>query len=436
MGKKIIIAAMALIAVAVGLIIFISNRNSVTTDDKIAQASKYFEMMDYDKTIAIYNEILAADSSCEEAYIGLADAYTAKDNKDKAIEILERGVEAIGNNGKIADKIFELSDPKLLSGLDDNSSITALSESDTTTQIITEAVTTAVPETTTVTTTVPETTTEETTTTPETTTVTTTEETTTTPETTTVTTTEATTRATTVVTEKPTISVPNFIGISKEEAFKIADSKNIMLIFEHEKNDTYPNGVVFYQSSREGTMVAPSTPVYAYVCVNDQEYVSEDMQLVHDLYTEIEKWSNDNSDRISNLYLNEDTNTIVLSVSSFKRFFLPEDIVTAFRKCKNTKLEIIYSEFTLSINSSNVKSNAKLNLSSEYRGSNERAFFDISDGADDCTITVTLTACEIDSNDLKNMKLYDPKDKKSAIRLNADEQPVFTINAGGTYKIK
>lgn len=436
MGKKIIIAAMALIAVAVGLIIFISNRNSVTTDDKIAQASKYFEMMDYDKTIAIYNEILAADSLCEEAYIGLADAYTAKDNKDKAIEILERGVEAIGNNEKIADKIFELSDSKLLSGLDDDSSITELSEADTTTQIITEAVTTPISEATTVTTTVPETTTEETTTTPETTTVTTTEETTTTPETTTVTTTEATTRATTAVTEKPTIVVPNFIGISKEEAFKIADSQNIMLIFEYEKNDTYPNGVVFYQSSREGTMVAPSTPVYAYVCVNDKEYISDEMQLVRDFYSETEKWANNNSDKISKIHLNEKTNTVVLYLNSAKRFVLPEDVVTYFRKCENAKLEIVYSEFTLSINSSSVKSDARLNLTSEYSGNTEKAVFDISDGADNCVITVTLTGCEINSNDLKNMKLYNPKDKKSTFKLNIDEQPVFTVSSSGAYKIK
>ncbi|MBQ5320190.1 MAG: tetratricopeptide repeat protein [Oscillospiraceae bacterium] len=433
MSKKIIIAVMILILITVGLIIGVSGRNSVTTTDRIAQASKYFEMMDYDKTIAIYNEIISADSTCAEAYIGLAEAYAAKGNMPKAAEILERGIEATGQDKTITDKIHELS-ITIMSNTEDG--MEAVTELDETTAVTTVLVTeeTTIPESTTVVTT------EETTTVPETTTVTTTEETTTVPETTTVTTTTtttaATTRATTVATEKATITVPKFIGITKEEAFKLAEKNNINLIFEYEENDTYANGVVFYQSSREGTLVAPSTLVYAYVCVNDTEYVSESDKVLNNFYSSIEKWSKNNTDKVSSVYLDKESDTVVVNAVSTKRFILDQNVVSAFRKCDDATLKIVCSDFTMSIKSSSVTSDNKLDLSSSYNGNYARASFTIDDGADNCQVTVVLKACEINGSDYEDMKLYPSEGKPKAVKLSIDEEPIISISSSGTYTIK
>ncbi len=434
MSKKIIIAAMALIIAIVGAIVFVCNKSGDSVNEKIIEAQKYYELMDYDKSIAIYNEIISSNSTCAEAYVGLADAYSVKGNTAKALEILERGVEATGNDKIIADKITEFSDPIMSDSEDSSEAVTEIAEETTTvtTVPVTEE-TTTVPETTTVVTT------EETTTVPETTTVTTTEETTTTTsETTTVTTatTPATTRATTVTTAKPTITVPNFIGITKEEAFKLAEKKNIMLIFEYEENDTYANGVVFYQSNREGTMVAPTTPVYAYVCVNDTEYVSEEEQAVQSFYNAAKKWGDSNNDKVSKVSLDKKNFTVTVNASSMKNFVIDEAVVTAFRQCKNATLKIVHVDFTISIKSSSVTASQKLNLSSDYNGNDARATFTVASGADNCTMTVVLKKCVINGNDYKDMKLYINNKKPKEVPLTIDEEPRLTVNESGTYTIK
>lgn len=436
MSKKIIIAAMALIIAIVGAIVFVCNKSGDSVNEKIIEAQKYYELMDYDKSIAIYNEIISSNSTCAEAYVGLADAYSVKGNTAKALEILERGVEATDNNKIIADKITEFSDPIMYDAEDNSEAATEISEETTTvtTVPVTEE-TTTVPETTTVVTT------EETTTVSETTTVTTTEETTTTTsETTIVTTTAATTpsttRATTVTTAKPTITVPNFIGITKEEAIKLADKKNIMLILEYEKNDTYANGVVFYQSNREGTMVAPTTPVYAYVCVNDTEYVSEEEQAVQSFYNAAKKWGDSNKDKVSKVSLDKKNFTVTVNASSMKNFVIDEAVVTAFRQCKNAALQIVHVDFTISIKSSSVTASQKLNLSSNYSGNDSRATFTVASGADSCTMTVALKKCAINGDDYKNMKLYINNKKPKDVPPIINEEPRLTVNESGTYTIK
>ena len=436
MSKKIIIAVMVLIIAIVGAIVFVCNKSGDSVNEKIIEAQKYYELMDYDKSIAIYNEIISSNSTCAEAYVGLADAYSVKGNTVKALEILERGIEATGNDKIIADKITEFSDPIMYDAEDSSEAVTEIAEETitVTTVPVTEE-TTTVPETTTVVTT------EETTTVSETTTVTTTEETTTTTsETTTVTTTAATTpattRATTVTTAKPTIAVPNFIGITKEEARKLADKKNIKIVFEYEKNDTYANGIVFYQSNREGTMVAPTTPVYAYVCVNDTEYVSEEEQAVQNFYNAAKKWGDSNNDKVSKVSLDKKNFTVTVNASSMKNFVIDEEVVTAFRQCKNTTLKIVHIDFTITIKSSSITSSQKLNLSSNYSGNDSRATFTVSSGADYCTMTVLLKKCSINGNDFNDMKLYVNNKKPKEITLTNNEEPLLTVNESGTYTIK
>ena len=437
LGKKIVIAAMILIAVVVGVIVYTGNKNTNDMNEKLAQAAGYYGMMDYDKTIAIYNSVLSTDKTCAEAYIGLASAYSAKGNDTKAIEILEQGMEATKNDSRIANKITEMSDVMIMSDTTEVSTGIA-TEMPAETEV-TEVITTApVSETT-----IPETvTTEETSVTTEEVTeiTTTTEATTTTLATTTVTTTPAattirTTAATTrVTTAKPTIAVPNFIGIPKDEAAKLAKSKNIKLVFEYENNDTYPNGVVYYQSNREGTLVASSTTVYAYVCVNNTEYVSEDTKDLRNLGDAVSKWLKDNSS--GTVTVDEKSNVVTIKATSTKRFVLDDAVVNAMRNCDDAILRIVTSDFTMSVSTSSVKNVSKLDLSSDYNGNQSRATFTIESGADSCNIRVVLTDCKINTSDYDDMGLYVNNKKPISVDLTIDEDPVFNVKTSGTYTIK
>ena len=433
LAKKISIAAMIVIFVVIGVIIVVSNKNAYDVNKKLDQASGYFEMMDYDKTIATYNSIISNDKTCVEAYIGLASAYSAKGNETKALEILEQGLDATRNHTSIAKKIEEMSGVAVT---DTDNAVTDTIAAET--EVVTTApvIETTVPETTvtteetTVTTEETTVTTEETTVTTEETTVTT-EETTVTTEKTTVATTEETTVATTA---RPTISVPNFIGISKDEAAKLAKNKNIKLAFEYENNDTYPNGFVYYQSNREGTLVASSTTVYAYVCVNDIEYVSEETKALRSLGKEVKNWvTNNGAGKVS---IDEKNNSVTINANSTKRFVLDEAVVKAMRKCDNATLRIVTKDFTMTISTASVKNVSSLNLSSDYSGNYSRASFTIESGADDCDVKVVLTGCEIISSDYENMKLHINNKKPTTFELSIDEEPIIMVSESGTYTIK
>lgn len=415
LAKKFVAMVMIIILVAIAVIIVVSNRNTYDVNEKLEQASSYLRMMDYDKTIATYNLIISNDKTCVDAYIGLADAYSAKGNETKALEILEQGLEATRNHTYIVKKIEELS------------SVVKTEESVVSeiTIVETEVVTT-IPAT--------ETTIMETTATTEESTVTT-EESVVTTETTEVTTTVDTEEEEIVTTtEKPTISVPKFIGISKEDAAKLAKNKRIKLEFKYENNDTYPNGFVYYQSNREGTFVAPSTTVYAYVCVNNIEYVSEETKALRRLNEAIKKWTENNGS--GNVSIDEKDNVVTVSVNSTKRLVLDEAVVKEMHNCDNASLRIIAEDFIMTIPTASVIKSESLDLSSDYSGNYSRATFTIEDGADKCDISVVLMNCEIVSSDYKNMKLYVNNKKPTPFELTIDEQPVIMVSESGTYTIK
>jgi len=420
LAKKFAVMAMIIILIAISAIIVVSNKNEYDINEKLEQASSYLGMMDYDKTIAIYNSIISNDKTCVDAYLGLASAYSAKGNETKAFEILEQGLDATNNHTRIAKKIAEMSDE---TNAEDEAVVYD------TTIIETEIVTTVpIVETTTLETTVTsEKMTEDTS---ETTTATTTA---TAVSTTKVTTVAATRKTTVTTTVKPTISVPNFIGISKEEATKLAKDKKIKLAFEYENNDAYPNGFIYYQSNREGTLVAPSTTVYVYVCVNDIEYVSEETKVLRNLSSVLEEWADSNSGDIST---DEKNNVVTININTTKRFILDEAVVNAMRNCDGATLCVVTEDFTMSIPTSSVANVSSLNLSSDYSGNFSRATFTIGDGAKSCDVKVVLTNCIINDSDYENMKLYINNKKPSAIELTIDEEPIIMVSESGTYTIK
>lgn len=89
--KRIAIISLMVVLLAVGAVIVVLDRNSQNgTDEMLSQAGFFYENYDYDNAIAIYNEIIISDSGCTEAFLGLADAYYAKGNNNKAVQILEK----------------------------------------------------------------------------------------------------------------------------------------------------------------------------------------------------------------------------------------------------------------------------------------------------------------------------------------------------------
>lgn len=416
LAKKFAVIVMAIIFVAICVIIVSGNNSEDDINEKLSQAENYFEMMDYDKTIATYNSIISKDKTCVDAYLGLAVVYSEKGNEKKAFDILEQGLDATHNHTRIAKKIEEMSEGM---NSEEESAVSEILVTET------EIVTTVPAVETTVTTEKDTIATEET--------IITTEETTITTEATEETTVETTEEITETTTAKPTISVPNFIGISKEEAAKLAKSQNIKVAFEYENNDAYPNGFVYYQSNREGTLVASSATVYAYVCVNDIEYVSEETKALRNLSNAVKTLADSSSGSVDT---DEKNNIVTLRVNSTKRFVLDEAVVKAMRNCSSATLRIVTADFIMSIPTVSVADVSSLDLSSDYSGNYNRATFTIGEGAESCDVKVVLINCAINSSDYENMKLYTNNKKPSAIDFTIDEEPIILVSESGTYTIK
>lgn len=103
-----IFSAIILILALAAAVIFFGRSDDVNYEKALAEAEKYLDACDYDNAVAIYNRVIADDHKCAEAYAGLADAYFAKDRRDKALEILEKGAENTGESEMILNKMDEL----------------------------------------------------------------------------------------------------------------------------------------------------------------------------------------------------------------------------------------------------------------------------------------------------------------------------------------
>lgn len=106
--KMILISASIVLMLAASLGVFIFGRNGAGYEEKLEQAGIYLENRDYDNAIAIYNRIISENRTCAEAYVGLSEAYFAKNNTDKALEVLEKGARNTDNDDTIMDKKSEL----------------------------------------------------------------------------------------------------------------------------------------------------------------------------------------------------------------------------------------------------------------------------------------------------------------------------------------
>ena len=112
--KKIIMTlliAVILIAGGITAAVILSEGSfvSVSTFGMLQLADRYLKEMNYEQAIVEFRKILEIEPKNVDAYIGLAEAYVALGDNDKAIEVLERARENVDNEKRIEDKLAEVS---------------------------------------------------------------------------------------------------------------------------------------------------------------------------------------------------------------------------------------------------------------------------------------------------------------------------------------
>lgn len=139
--KFIIAVALCLIAVIVAVTIIISSAVGEKEDIayKLKTARKYLTEMKYEEARALYEEIIESDPKCEEAYIGLADVYIGLGDENKAIEVLEKGIDKVREDSNLKKKLNKLEE--MLKSEDNDKVEETYVETDITENIATESVT-------------------------------------------------------------------------------------------------------------------------------------------------------------------------------------------------------------------------------------------------------------------------------------------------------
>lgn len=279
-------AVIVLLLAAVAAVLFFGKDNSGDYEKKLEAAALYLESCDYDNAIAIYNGIIAEDRTCAEAYAGLSEAYYAIDRADKAMEVLEKGVDNTDGDNIVMDKWNELfPDVQYAEGEEDYSvpvgaldgtelSIDGITTVASDTSDETEATETSeeITETTEATTEVTSETTVPTTTTAATTTVTTAAPvttaaapvwtnppvTTTVPRTTVTTTAPTTTTVVTTTTVLRDVTIKDFTTMSLDEAYSWCSKNNIILTVIGDEAD---GSDILSQSPAPGSVVKENSEI-------------------------------------------------------------------------------------------------------------------------------------------------------------------------------
>ncbi len=105
-SKIIIPAVTAVIAIILAfvLISFSPAEQAVDITSMLSTGQKYLSEFNYEQAIAEFEKIIELDPMNVDAYIGIAEAYEAVGDVDKAIEWLEKGYELRGDE-RIVEKL-------------------------------------------------------------------------------------------------------------------------------------------------------------------------------------------------------------------------------------------------------------------------------------------------------------------------------------------
>lgn len=87
------IVAVLLAAGAFAAIWFLALSPTARSNKELNLGQNYLDELEYKEAIASFKQAIKIDPKCEDAYIGMAEAYVALDDYESAIKILEKGYE-------------------------------------------------------------------------------------------------------------------------------------------------------------------------------------------------------------------------------------------------------------------------------------------------------------------------------------------------------
>ena len=104
--KKFIVLLALVLVVALGLLG--CNKRTSTWEEQYDLGVRYLSEGNYVEAILAFNAAIEIDPKRPEAYVGLAKVYIARDDPEKAVEILTRAEEACGESDVLDDAWEEL----------------------------------------------------------------------------------------------------------------------------------------------------------------------------------------------------------------------------------------------------------------------------------------------------------------------------------------
>ena len=100
-SMKLLVPIIAVVIAIVISLVFVFNRKDTKEyDNRLEQAQKYVEEMDYKRAETAYLEAIKIDSKQPKAYLKLADVYVADEQADKAIKILNKGLKNVDKDNQ------------------------------------------------------------------------------------------------------------------------------------------------------------------------------------------------------------------------------------------------------------------------------------------------------------------------------------------------
>ena len=92
-----IIVAVIAAVVSIVMITLPASENAQDIVSMIETGQKYLAELDYTQAIAEFSKVIEIDAKNVDAYLGLANAYIGNGDKDKAVEVLEKGLAETGD---------------------------------------------------------------------------------------------------------------------------------------------------------------------------------------------------------------------------------------------------------------------------------------------------------------------------------------------------
>ncbi|MGN0654575.1 MAG: tetratricopeptide repeat protein [Oscillospiraceae bacterium] len=143
-SKVIIISIVVALILIVGTVATVSvvsrssNEPTKVASQKLSLGQKFLLDLDYEKAVAEFNAVIEIEPRNVDAYIGLADAYIGLGDEEKAIEALEKGYEATGDE-IIKAKLDELKKPEETTVETIATEVTTTADETTTSEVTTTA---------------------------------------------------------------------------------------------------------------------------------------------------------------------------------------------------------------------------------------------------------------------------------------------------------